>query len=484
MVKRLFSYLAIIMAALAAACTDDDSFTTSSSARLTFSADTINLDTVFSTMPTSTRTFWVHNAGGDGLRLRTVRLQRGNQSGYRVNVDGTYLDNSTGSVANDFEVRKGDSLRVFVELTAPMNNADGPQLVEDNLIFTLESGVEQKVALRAYSWDALMIDTLALHADTTLASAKPIVVRRGISVDSAATLTINYPTKLYFRSGAGLDVYGKLIVQGIAGDGGDVVMRGERTDRMFSYLPYDRVSGQWRGIRLHSSSTGNCIDHADIHSAEYGIRCDSAAYDSTTYRLKLLNSIIHNCKGTGLEATNSNVAIHNCQLTNTLGDCLAIYGGRAEVVFCTLAQFYPFSGDRGVALRFTNYHDKYDIPLHAFVCYNSLITGRADDEVMGETKDSTVAYAYYFSNCIMRTPAITDSTQLAPFNSVIMESPTDSVQGKAHFARIDDDNLAYDFRLDSASTAIGRAVAITGLTDDRRGRPRGDSPDIGCYQHE
>ena len=137
-----------------------------------------------------------------------------------------------------------------------------------------------------------------------------------------------------------------------------------------------------------------------------------------------------------------------------------------------------------MALRFTNYHDKYDIPLHAFVCYNSLITGRADDEVMGETKDSTVAYAYYFSNCIMRTPAITDSTQLAPFNSVIMESPTDSVQGKAHFARIDDDNLAYDFRLDSASTAIGRAVAITRLTDDRRGRPRGDSPDIGCYQHE
>lgn len=484
MIRRLYVFLAVTVAFAMAACTDDDSFTTSSSARLTFSTDTVNLDTVFSTVPTSTHTFFVYNRGDDGLRIRTVRLARGNQSGYRVNVDGTYLDNSTGSVANDFEVRKGDSIRVFVELTSPVNNEEEPQKVQDELVFALESGVEQRVVLRAWSWDAQIIDTLAIKSDTTIASIKPVLVRRGISVDSAATLTVLSPTRLYFKSGAGIDVYGRLKVQGSADETGDVVFRGERTDRMFSYLPYDRVSGQWRGIRLHPTSTGNTIDFADIHSAEYGIQCDSAAYDSTVFRLVLSNSTIHNCKGYGLVATNSNVALYNSQLSNTLGDCLCVMGGKAEVVYCTLAQFYPFSANRGVALRFTNFNSNANIPLYGFVCYNSLITGYAEDEVMGESKDSTVAYAYYFANCIMRTPPVTDSTKLAPFDNVLMETPKDSVQGKAHFRIVDEDNLYYDFRLDSLSTAIGRATPIYWLPSDRRGRFRGDKPDIGCYQYE
>lgn len=484
MIRRLYAFLAVTAAVALAACTDDDSFTTSSSVRLTFSADTISLDTVFSTVPTSTHTFLVRNNCGSGLRIRTVRLARGNQSGFRINVDGTSLDNTTGSVANDFEIRKGDSIRVFVELTAPINNADEPQTVQDELVFALESGVEQRVVLRAWSWDALIIDTLAVKSDTTIATAKPVLVRKGISVDSAATLTVLSPTRLYFRSGAGIDVYGRLKVQGSAGDGGDVVFRGERTDRMFSYLPYDRVSGQWRGIRLRPTSTGNTIDFADIHSADYGIQCDSAAYDSTAFRLIMTNSTIHNCKGYGFVATNSNIALHNCQLSNTLGDCLYVAGGRAEVLYCTLAQFYPFSANRGVALRFSNFKGKADIPLYGFVCYNTLITGYAEDEIMGESKDSTVAYAYYFANCVMRTPPVTDSTRLVPFDNVLMETPKDSVQGKAHFRVVDEDNLYYDFRLDSISTAIGRAAPIYWLPRDRKGRLRGDKPDIGCFQHD
>ena len=55
---------------------------------------------------------------------------------------------------NGLEVRNKDSIRVFVELTTPINGNTDPTLVEDNLIFTLESGVRQKVNLNAYSWDA------------------------------------------------------------------------------------------------------------------------------------------------------------------------------------------------------------------------------------------------------------------------------------------------------------------------------------------
>lgn len=469
-------------ALLTAACTDDDSFSTNRNDLLTFSCDTVSMDTVFSTVPTSTYSFWVYNNSDDGLRIKTVRLQRGNQSGYRVNVDGTFLDTNTGSQASDFEVRKGDSLRVFVELTSPINSADSPQLVEDNLVFLLESGVEQNVLLRAYSWDAELLSNVVISKDSTLSSTKPIVIYGGIKVDSAATLTVNAPTRLYFHDGAGIDVYGRLVVNGNSGENGDVVMRGDRTDHMFDYLPYDRVSGQWKGIHIHASSTGNCISHADIHSGEYGILCDSAAFDAQTIRLSIDHSTIHNCKGAGLLSHNANIEVANCQITNTLGDCLAVYGGQATVVYCTLAQFYPFSGDRGVALRFANGRNGYAAPLYGFYCTNTLVTGYADDELMGEQTDSIADYNYNFTNCILRTPVVSDSTLLANFKDVLMETPKDSVQGKMHFVNIDETNLRYDFRLDSLSTARNRAAVMSQYADDRYGNVRSATPSIGCYE--
>ena len=143
--KRIF-YLFLILA-FCIACQDDDSFSSSSSLKLEFSVDTLSLDTVFSRVPSSTYSFWVHNRNNDGIRLEQVRLRRGNQSGYRVNIDGIYLDNANGSQTNNIEIRKNDSILVFVELTANENKQPLPCLVQDDLVFLMESGVEQKVCL-------------------------------------------------------------------------------------------------------------------------------------------------------------------------------------------------------------------------------------------------------------------------------------------------------------------------------------------------
>ena len=67
---------------------DDVSFSTSQANMRTCTADTVSLDTMFSTVPSSTRSFWVYNKSGDGIGCTSVRLERGNQSGFRVNVDG------------------------------------------------------------------------------------------------------------------------------------------------------------------------------------------------------------------------------------------------------------------------------------------------------------------------------------------------------------------------------------------------------------
>ena len=148
----------------------------------------------------------------------------------------------------------------------------------------------------------------------------------------------------------------------------------------------------------------------------------------------------------GLSARNSVVTLSYCQFTNTMGDCLSLEGCEAIVDHCTIAQFYPFSADRGAALRFTNTAQ----PL-LLLCTNTLVTGYADDVVMGETSDTTVVYDYRFDNCILRTDSVTDAER---FERIIWETPKDSVQGKQHFRVIDEDNLCYDFSIDSISPAF------------------------------
>ena len=155
--KEIFAILCCSLCLMLAACSDDDSFTTSPSNILTFSIDTVKMDTVFSTVPSSTHSFWVYNRSGDGIRCTTVRLANGNQTGFRVNVDGEYLSPTSGYQVHNVVIRDNDSIRVFVELTSPVNGGEGPQLLEDDLIFMLESGREQKVNLNAYTWDALLM---------------------------------------------------------------------------------------------------------------------------------------------------------------------------------------------------------------------------------------------------------------------------------------------------------------------------------------
>jgi hypothetical protein len=476
----MMKYKSIIIAtisslAMLSACSDDDSFSTSSSKILTFSADTISIDTVFSNVPSSTKSFWVYNKSGDGLKCTNIRLERGNQTGFRVNVDGTYLGQTSGYQTNNVEIRNKDSIRVFVEVTTGYTYQDAPKKIADNLIFTLESGTQQKVNLNAWSWDATMLRNVKISKDSTISGSKPIVIYGGLKVDSAATLTLAAGTTIYFHADAAINVYGKLLSQGTALQ--NVVLRGDRLDNMFDYLPYDFVSGQWKGIHLYSSSYDNEITYTDIHSTENGVVADSSDLKKT--KLKLESSTIHNCKGYGLQAINSNVILRNCQITNTLNDCVDIDGGKAEVNGCTLAQFYPFDAKRGAALRFSC----IKTPLMSMNCINTLVTGYADDVMTGEQKDTTVTFAYAFDHCIIRTPKITTADSLH-FTNVIYEDIKDTTStGIKHFVKIDTDNLRYDFNLKSTSSAIGKANPTTAMPLDRNGQKRDDLPDVGAYEY-
>ena len=437
--KRIFFFLILTLAFVA--CADDDSFSASSALRLDFPSDTVKLDTVFSSTSSSTYSFWVHNRNQEGIKLQSVRLKRGNQTGFKVNVDGIYLDNSNGSQTNDIEIRKNDSILVFVEITPFETYSTAPESITDYLVFLHESGVEQSVCLQAWAWDAVKCYSPVIEADSVIESDKPLLIYGDFTVKEGAHLTIRNTT-LYFHDGAGLEVYGTLYTD-------NCVMRGDRLDRMFSYLPYDRVPGQWNGIRLYGTSTNNVLNNTQIRNSCQGLVCDSAAIDSVSYRLKMQQCIVHNCQGDGVKLSNAHVRLENCQLSNAMGDCLNINGGIVEIDCCTLAQFYPFVGGRGAALYFSNEFS----PLYSLSCQGSILTGYDDDVIIGQQASADVPFDYSFRTSLLRTPQVEGDS--IHFNDIIWESPTDSVQGKSHFVKIDEDNLDYDFHLDSLSTAQG-----------------------------
>lgn len=472
---KLIKYILIVLPlVLMSACADNDTFSTSPSNRLTFSCDTVSLDTVFSKVPSSTRTLWVYNNSSDGLRCSSIKLQNGNQTGFRINVNGVYLGDAQGYQISNEEIRKGDSIRVYVEATLPVNNAEGPQLVSDDLIFTLESGVQQKLNLRAWSWDAEMLRDVTISSDTIFTSDKPLVIYGGITVNPNAKMTIPAGTTLYMHSGAYIDVYGTLACQGEPSN--EVVLRGDRLDNMFDYLKYDGVSGQWGGIRIHEGSYGNMLQYTDIHATESAIVCDSDNIDRN--KLTLSASTIHNAKGYGISARDCRVDISNTQITNTLFDCVNISGGVTDINSCTIAQFYPFDGNRGAALYVED--DTTCVAPLAFTMRNSIVTGYASDVLFVERRDTTSAIL--FDHCLLRTPEVADTVMC---RNIIWEDPKDTiVSGWKNFENIDTQNLRYDFRLKAESLAIGAADPLTSLPIDRNATWRDDKPDMGCYERE
>lgn len=461
-------------------CDDRQSYTTSRTARLTFSSDTIQFDTVITTVGSSLQQLMVYNPNNDGLRLASARLKKGMATPFRVNVDGVYLERESGAVAYGFEVLGGDSLRVFAEVTVPENGQDAPVEILDTLIFTLESGIQQHVILQAAGQDAYMWHGKVLDADTMLQAGRPFVIYDSLTVAPGATLTLGAGVQLYFHDEANLWVRGRLLAEGTKEQ--PVVFRGDRTDRLLDYLPYDNTPSRWGGIRLFEGSTGNVFRYADIHSASYGILCDSTSTDHTL--LTMENSVIHNIGGDGLALYHCRSQLTNTQVSNTLGHCVGVYGGWTEWLHCTIAQFYPWDALRGDALHLANVRMAADYPLQHAHFLNCVITGYADDVVMGNlTEEDGMPLDYYFGHCLLRTVEAEDTLR---FEGVVYDLPADEGGRDKMFRLFDTDNFLYDFRLDSLAAArnIGSVEWADRCPSDYDGQNRlaDEGPDAGCYE--
>jgi hypothetical protein len=472
-IGRLIYILGILFATSLVSCVDDESFSSSEVCLLTFSKDTIEMDTLFSHVPSVTRSFWIYNHSDANLKF-SVKLKDGNQSGFRVNVDGIDLVRN-GFQFDGIEVRKNDSVRAYVELTAFQGGKKTPRKVSDALEFTLNGGKKQKVILNAWSWDAILLHSLNVNRDTILSSESPVVVYGGIHVAPGATLTIGAGERLFFHENAALTVEGTLRIEGNKEH--RVTLRGDRLDCLFIDLSYDDTPGRWRGIRFSKDSYGNNINYADIHGAYDGIVCDTSA--QRVDKLVLDHSIIHNCQGYGLKLYDSQINVQNCQITNAQNDCVMVDGGYVTFNNCTLAQFYPFSARRGAALHLIAGKSDWRLSVK-----NSIITGYGDDELKGEVGEDSTKWNYYFEDCMIRTPQV-ETSDSSHFVHVYYEDVKDTIQyGEKHFVNIDTKHFKYDFHLAKTSAAIGKGNRETSLPTDCTGRVRDEEPDLGCFEYK
>ncbi len=464
------------MSVLLVACNEGAGFSADASLRLAFSRDTISFDTLFTTVGSATSGVTLYNRNKNALRISSARLTSGGESGFDVLVDGQY-----GAYMSDLEIRAKDSLRVYASVKLDRNGKEIPVMAKDTLLFTLESGVQQQVLLLAYGRDVTFMRSATVSADSVLRKGY-YVVYDSLVVAPDATLTVEPGVTLYFHDKAFLKLEGRLLAEGTQEQ--PIVMRGDRTDNMFSYLPYDRVPGQWGGVLIASGSNDNKLRYCDIHSANYGVVVEKG--DTAQMRVSIESSKIYNIKGDALALNMARAEVANSLIANARGNCVKVVGGNVSFVHCTIANFYVWE-QRDVALALHNSIEGEPAPLNGAFFANCIITGSKEDEVMGYLSNlgDTVPNCinYRFENSLVNTVADGDSC----FVDVTFDVKDSSPFGKEHFRLIDHDIFDYDFHMVEESAARGRGadVYLLELPYDLDGRLReAGSVDAGCFQYQ
>lgn len=453
-------------------CQDDWTFSADGRYELRFQADTVKMDTVFTGVASVSKTLMIYNPNDRGIRFDAI-LAGGAYSPFRINMDG-----EGGTQIAGLEIPAGDSLFCFVSVNIPESGGRDIFQVSDSIMFVLESGNIQSVILLAYGLNAVRLKGVRIEHDTTLTADVPYLIYDSLYVAPGAHLTVSKGAWLYFHSGAVLDVAGKLTAVGTPDS--MIVMRGDRLDDLLPDLKYDLLNGQWGGVIFRAGSYGNELDYCDIHGGDWGIKADKS--DLTDMKFSLRSSIIHNVKGSCIEATGCRIDVSNCQITNGAKACVDIAGGQSDFTFCTIAAFSLWDA-AGQAVLLSDRRGVDMVPLAGATFRNCIITGRHNIEFEVDVEDSIRTSApYSVSNSLLMVRDTADTR----FHDVVFEDIKSKVFGSYNFTDRTVRGYSSIFDLDSLSPARGIADSLSAIWPvDLNGIPRPPvGADAGCYQYK
>jgi len=456
-------------------CRKDFSAETAS-VSLKFSADTVYLDTVFTNISSSTRVLKVYNQENKWISIPEVRLGRGDNSQYRINIDG-----ASGTLQENVEIAPKDSIFIFIESTIDYSSLSDP-LYTDSIIFSSNT-FEQDVKLVSLVQDAHFIfpqkgESIVVIEDGLWTAEKPYVIYGYAVVDSSKTLTIEAGSKIHFHNNSGLIVYkdASLKVNGELNN--EVVFEGDRLEPLYSDIP-----GQWGMIWLYPTSKDNYINYANIKNGSIALRVDSVG-NSSNPTLEIKNTKIFNHSIAGILAQNSHIEGENL-VTNNIGQvALALeIGGKYSFKHSTFANYY--GGIRNTpSVLISNWYqssngDIISRDLEEAFFGNCIIYGNNEDELL-LLGSNDAAFNYKFENNLIR---YTNRNGEMPF--VIEGNP------KFESTIISEDPLFWDpfnndLRIEKESPAAskGKLSIANDVPLDILNLPRNieGMVDIGAYQ--
>ncbi len=471
-VRSFFSVL-VLFAGLCWSC-QPETYQTNLKDALQFSSDTLRFDTLFTETGSVTAWLKVRNTGNQPLRIASIRLRNGGIQGYKMNLDGR-----VGTHFEQVEIPAKDSLFLFVSVATPQLNSFEPVFLQDAVLFESENSSRQ-VELESWAWDAETFNGRVFSSDTTLTADRPYRIFDSLVVAPNVTLTLGPGVTLYLHDKALVKVYGKIVAEGTKD--APIRFRGDRLDWVIPGFPYDFYPGQWGYIHLTAQSAGNVFDGVDIHGAFYGIVADTSMQSGT--KLTLRNSRIHNMIYTCLWSNSAKLDVANCQLTNSGEYTVALVGGEARFVHCTLANYQWLASRNGETLALVNVltDEKDDsktagFPLSAHFL-NCIVAGSETHEIL-TAKSTAFGWDVEFERSLLKSDTLSAARALVKFCSYD-ENPRFKSLGSIA------EHYIYDFSIDSISPAkdAGNVSTLTTYPFDINGVSRNadGKPDMGAFE--
>lgn len=375
--KYLYTLLILGSILFVSSCRKDFN-AVASSGNLTFSKDTVYLDTVFTNIGSSTYTLKVYNKSGEDINIPTVKLANGENSNYRLNVDGI-----PGKSFEDVQILANDSIFVFIETTLDIQtlaNTDTQFLYTDKILFDTGNN-QQDVDLVTLVQDAVFLypeqfqdgttETLILGQDENgnnieiegfylddtelhFTNEKPYVIYGYAAVPSNKTLQIDPGARIHFHADSGIIVANNASIKANGAPSldaelqeGEIIFEGDRLEPEFSDVP-----GQWGTIWCTDGSTDNEFSFATIKNGLIGISMDNNDGDRT---LTLKNVQIYNNAIDGLRIKTGNVYGENVVISNSGQSSLScLLGGTYIFKHCTFSNYWSNSFRSFPTVQITN----------------------------------------------------------------------------------------------------------------------------------
>ena len=480
MKKNLFNILFLTgIMLLWNACKKNDSITNDSGAKLVFSTDTVFFDTIFTELSSVTLNFKVYNQNDQAVSVSEIRLEGGESSFYRMNVNG-----NPSMLVKDEVIAAGDSIFIFVEVTIDPNNQDNPLAVEDSISFILK-GNYQTVRLLAYGQDAVIyypdtyiegLPPFSIISDletgpVTWTNNKPILIFGYAVVDEGGSLTIEPGTKVHFHAFAGLWIFedGQFIANGTPEQ--QIIFQGDRFEEIFEDEP-----GQWDRIWINRSNTDHFISNVVIKNALIGIQAEASPFEVdggtiTSNTLHIDNTTIINCSARGIFARNYKIEANNVVVGNC-GQYLVAVSGGGEYRFnnCTFSNYWNFAVRETPSFAMINQYqilgEVYQRQITNSYVINSIIDGNLKNEFQLELEGVNEFTSNY-------TIIKTDQQLPGDFNNIYLNQNPELI-----------DPAIFDYRPSENAFVLGKANPATATLSDITGTARPANPAVGAYEYQ